>query len=64
MVSEQPTRKMVKQFSDAGWTRINQVGSHAKWGCPCGKHTFTLPEGHRTVSAGVVRKAMKALKEG
>jgi len=63
MVSETPARKMVKMFRDAGWTAGRTVGSHTKWHCPCGQHTFTLPDGHRTISPGVTRNALKTLKE-
>jgi predicted RNA binding protein YcfA (HicA-like mRNA interferase family) len=63
MVSEQPTRKMVRLFSKADWQPLRTVGSHTMWGCPCGKHQFVLPDGHNTISPGVVRKAMKALGE-
>lgn len=38
-------------------------GSHTKYGCPCGSHTFSLPDGHKTISPGVVRKARKALED-
>jgi predicted RNA binding protein YcfA (HicA-like mRNA interferase family) len=63
MVSEQPTRKMVRLFARAGWTPLRTSGSHTVWGCPCGKHRFSLPDGHRTISAGVSGKALKALDE-
>ena len=61
MVSEQPTRKMVREFLDAGWTKARTRGSHSLWQCPADQHTFTLPDGHRTISPGVVDKARKAL---
>lgn len=63
MVAEQPTRIMVRRFKDAEWTPGKTVGSHTKWHCPCGKHTFILPDGHRQISPGVVRKADQALDE-
>ncbi|MGY4769427.1 type II toxin-antitoxin system HicA family toxin [Kribbella sp. CWNU-51] len=63
MVSEQPTRRVVKAFKDAGWRRVRTEGSHSVYGCPCGQHVFTLPDGHRAISPGVVRKAGKALAE-
>lgn len=52
MVSEQPTRKMVRMFKDAGWTAVRTVGSHTVWECRTGKHSFSLPDGHKTISAG------------
>ncbi len=64
MVSEEPTRKMVREFKDAGWAPLpGGDGSHTKYGCSCGSHTFSLPDGHRVISPGVVRKARKAIEE-
>lgn len=60
MVSEQATRKVVKAFRDAGWRRVRTEGSHSVYECRCGQHVFTLPDGHTTISPGVVRKADKA----
>ncbi|GAB2606351.1 type II toxin-antitoxin system HicA family toxin [Kribbella endophytica] len=61
MVSEQPARKVVKSLKDAGWKRSRTVGSHSVYDCPCGQHTFSLPDGHRKISPGVVRKVNDAL---
>lgn len=58
MVSEQSARKMTELFRKAGWSPANTVGSHPKWHCSCGRHQFTLPDGHSTISPGVVRKAI------
>ena len=63
MVKEEPTRVMQKRFRQAGWKPIRSVGSHTVWASPTGTK-FTLPDGHRTISPGVVRKANKALEEG
>lgn len=63
MVSEQPTRKVVKDFKAAGWHPLRTEGSHTVYVCGCGAHTFSLPDGHRTISPGVVRKSYKALAE-
>jgi predicted RNA binding protein YcfA (HicA-like mRNA interferase family) len=61
VVSELPTRKVVKAFKDAGWKRVRTEGSHSVYECRCGKHSFTLPDGHRQISPGVVRKVNGAL---
>lgn len=61
MVSEQPSRKMVGRFQEAGWSPVRTVGSHTVWRCGCGRHQFTLPDGHRTISPGVVAKADRIL---
>jgi predicted RNA binding protein YcfA (HicA-like mRNA interferase family) len=63
MVSEQPTRKVVKASRDAGWKRVRTVRSHGVYVCSCGQHKFTLPDGHRKISPGVFRKAGNALAE-
>lgn len=62
MVSEQPTRKVVRQFRDAGWSVVRTHGSHSTWKCPTGRHSETLPDGHKTISPGVYRKATDKLE--
>lgn len=63
MISEQPTRKMVKLLRQAGWTPARTVGSHTVWQSPDGKRSVSVPDGHRTISPGVARKIMRALEE-
>jgi predicted RNA binding protein YcfA (HicA-like mRNA interferase family) len=63
MVSELPTRKVVKAFKAAGWKSVRTEGSHSVYQCSCGQHSFSLPDGHRSISPGVVRKAFKALEQ-
>ena len=63
MVTEQPTRKMIKEFRSSGWFALRTDGSHTVDSCSCGKHQFSLPDGHRTISPGVVRKARKIITE-
>lgn len=62
MVGEQPTRTVTREFKRAGWSSIRTRGSHSVWACPTSEHKFTLPDGHRTISPGVYRKALAALK--
>lgn len=61
MVSEQPTRKIVKALRDAGFTPIRTNGSHTVWAN--GSTTVTVPDGHKTISPGVVRQITKAIEE-
>ena len=61
MVSEQPTRKVLKLLRSAGWVSGHTVGSHTKWTGPNGM-TFSLPDGHRQISPGVYSKLLKAIK--
>lgn len=62
MVSEEPTRKVVKRLKDAGSTRTDAEGSHSKWTHPSGTWV-SVPDGHRVISPGVVRKINKAIKQ-
>ena len=62
MVSEQPARSVVRALRNAGWVEGKTVGSHTKWHCPGGQHTFSLPDGHKTISPGVVRKVTQAIE--
>lgn len=48
---------------NAGWSPLRTVGSHTVWQSPTGA-TFTLPDGHRTISPGVYRNLLKAMEEG
>jgi len=62
MVSEQPTRTIVKRLKDAGFTRTRTAGSHSVWVHPSGVQVV-IPDGHRTISPGVVRQVDKAVAE-
>jgi len=62
MIAEQPTRKVIKQLHAAGFTRVRDAkGSHSKWACPTGKHAVTIPDGHKTISPGVLRNVNKVI---
>lgn len=61
MTKEQPTRKMIKLLKDAGFTPGNTEGSHTKY--RNGSITVSVPDGHKTISPGVVRKIENAIKE-
>lgn len=63
MVSGQPTRKVVKAFKDAGWRRTRTEGSHSLYEYSSGQHAFTLPDGHREISPGVMRQVGTAIAE-
>lgn len=62
MVSEVPTKKIVKRLLRAGFTQRDARGSHTKWSHPTGVQVI-IPTGHRTVSPGVVRQVDKAVNE-
>ncbi len=61
MVAEESSRKIVKEFKTAKWSALRTDGSHTMYGCPSGQHGFVLPDGHKMISPGVVRKARSAI---
>lgn len=62
MIAEQPTRKVTRELRAAGFTPVRTVGSHTRWEHPSGV-AISVPDGHRTISPGVYRNILKALKE-
>lgn len=64
MISEQPTRKIVKELKAAGWSPLRSgTGSHTRWQCRSGAHLLTEPDGHKTISPGVVRNIRQAIAQ-
>ncbi|MDJ0363116.1 type II toxin-antitoxin system HicA family toxin [Rhodococcus sp. H29-C3] len=63
MVTEQPTRTVVKELKAAGFSPARTVGSHTTWVSADGEVKVTVPEGHRKISPGVYRKILEAMKE-
>lgn len=61
MIAEQPTKKIQKLLREAGFTPQRTVGSHTFWTGPNGA-SIAVPDGHRTISPGVVRKIHKAIE--
>lgn len=62
MVSEQPTRIVVKKLKKAGFERTGGQGSHSRWRHPSGV-VITVPDGHRAISPGVVRIVERAIQQ-
>jgi predicted RNA binding protein YcfA (HicA-like mRNA interferase family) len=62
VVSEEPTRKLVKRLKKAGFVRTEASGSHGRWQHRTGPVVF-VPDGHRTISPGVVRQVNDAIAE-
>lgn len=62
MIAEQPTKKIQKRLRDAGFTPGRKSGSHTFWTGPSGA-SIALPDGHRTISPGVVRQVEKAIAQ-
>jgi predicted RNA binding protein YcfA (HicA-like mRNA interferase family) len=61
VVSEQSTRKMVQLLRKAGFQPVRTVGSHTWW--QKGSVGVAVPDGHKTISPGVVRKIHRAIEE-
>jgi len=60
VVKEEPTRSVVKRLKEAGFRRVSTDGRHSKWVHPAGAWV-PVPDSHRTVSPGVVRKIDQAI---
>jgi predicted RNA binding protein YcfA (HicA-like mRNA interferase family) len=63
MVSDEATRKIIKELRDVDWVEIRRDGRHAIYRCPCGTHQFALPITHSRVSPGVVGKMRRLMTE-
>jgi predicted RNA binding protein YcfA (HicA-like mRNA interferase family) len=53
---------VVKRLKAAGFERVSTDGRHSKWQHPSGVWV-PVPDSHRTISPGVVRKIDKAIEE-
>jgi predicted RNA binding protein YcfA (HicA-like mRNA interferase family) len=60
MIAEQPTRKIKKRLREAGFAPDRTEGSHTFWKGPNGV-SISVPDGHSTISPGVVRQIEKAI---
>ncbi|CAB4871536.1 MAG: addiction module toxin, HicA family [Actinobacteria bacterium] len=56
------TRRAVALLKRNGWVILRTRGSHTVWKSRRGA-LFTLPDGHREISPGVVRNLMKIVEE-
>ena len=61
MVSDQPTRKVLRLLKDAGFTAVRSVGSHTIYAN--GDVSVSVPDGHKTISPGVYRQILSKIKE-
>ncbi|MGB8505796.1 type II toxin-antitoxin system HicA family toxin [Mycobacterium sp.] len=61
-MKEEPTRSVIKRLKEAGFTRISTDGRHSKWTHRSGVWV-PVPDSHRAISPGVVRKINKAIDE-
>lgn len=61
MIAPAPAREIVKQLKAAGFTSRDGKGSHTMWICAHNLYSISLPDGHKTISAGVRRNVIKAI---
>lgn len=62
MAKEESTRSVTKRLRAAGFTRTSTDGRHSRWTHPGGVWV-AVPDSHRVISPGVVRKIDQAIKE-
>jgi predicted RNA binding protein YcfA (HicA-like mRNA interferase family) len=64
MVTEEPTRKILKELREAGFSPIRnrKSGSHTWWQDKSGIGV-SVPDGHRKISPGVVRKIRTTIEK-
>ncbi len=61
MVSEQPTRKVLRELREAGFVAVRRSGSHTIYAH--GGISVTVPDGHRMISPGVYRQILRKIEE-
>ena len=61
MVTEQPTRRVLRELKNAGFVPVPRSGSHTVYAS--GAISVTVPDGHRTISPGVYRQILKKIEE-
>jgi predicted RNA binding protein YcfA (HicA-like mRNA interferase family) len=61
MVSDQPTRKVLRLLKDAGFVAVRTAGSHTTY--QNGAVAVSVPDGHKTISPGVYRQILRKIQE-
>lgn len=62
MAKEETSRSAVKRLKAAGFELKSTDGRHSKWAHPNGAWV-PVPDSHKMISPGVVRKIDRAIKE-
>ncbi len=62
MVSDEPSRSVVKRLRKAGFVKSAGKGSHTKWSHHASGAYVVVATGHRMISAGVVKQVNAAIK--
>jgi predicted RNA binding protein YcfA (HicA-like mRNA interferase family) len=62
VVSDEPARSVVKRLRNAGFVKIRQQGSHAKWSHPESGEYVVVATGHRMISATGVHRVNNAIE--
>lgn len=60
VISEKPTRRVLRELRGAGFVAVRTRGSHTLWEHPAGVR-IAVPDGHGTISPGVYRQVLAAL---
>lgn len=60
MVKGMRRREVEAALREQQCRSLRNKGGHEVWGCPCGQHSFPLPN-HTITSPGVVRDAVRRL---
>jgi predicted RNA binding protein YcfA (HicA-like mRNA interferase family) len=62
VVSDEPSRSVVKRLRKAGFVKSDGRGSHTKWSHQASGAYVVVATGHRMISAGVVNQVNAAIK--
>jgi predicted RNA binding protein YcfA (HicA-like mRNA interferase family) len=62
LVSDEPSRSVVKRLRNVGFVKSDGKGSHTKWSHQASGAHVVVATGHRMISAGVVNQVNKAIE--
>lgn len=62
MIAPAPSRVIVKQLKDAGFTKRDGKGGHTVWTCRHLRIEVSVTTGHKTISPGVRRQVDNAIR--
>ena len=62
MVSDEPSRSVLKRLRKAGFVKSDGRGSHTKWNHQESGAYVVVATGHRMISAGGVKQVNKAIE--
>ena len=62
VIAPAPSRIIVKQLKDGGFTKRDGRGSHTVWTCRHGRVEVSVTTGHKAISPGVRRQVDNAIR--